>query len=227
MLPSPEGIPWIVYPSSVVEPVRRLISRIERKEAIPKRLAFVSALRKEGVSFTSRLFGLVLAHDVETSVCIVDLNWRWPSDFYRSVPASGGLGAVLCGAIPLEQAVIPTGISNLVILPAGDIPDRAHSQLAHSGALKDLMQELDARFDHLILDIPAVLACNDAIPLASSGTAGCLVIHHGAATIAEVKSALSDLDHIPILGVVMNKYKISVPGILTKLVSPDTVGLAT
>jgi Mrp family chromosome partitioning ATPase len=206
---------------SVVDPVRRLISRVGRKDELPARVSFVAALRQEGVSFVSQAFATVLAYDLETSVCIVDLNWWWPSALAMKIPASGGLGAVLTGETSLEQAVIQSGRPNLAILPAGELSINQRAHYARSAQLKDTILELAVRYDHLVLDIPAVLAANDAISLASLGAACCLVIRQGVTSIAEVKSTLNDLDHLPNLGVVLNRYHFATPDLILKFINPD------
>lgn len=222
ILPSPEGAPWAAFPPIVVDPIRRFISRLESKEAIPTRLSFVAALRREGVSYISWAFATTLAHDFETSVCIVDLNWWWPSEFIAKIRGSRGLGPVFTEKTPLERAIVQAGKPNLAILPAGELPLAERAHFARSEVLKEILMELNARYDHLILDIPAVLAANDAIPLASLGTACCLVIYQGVTSIDEVKSALSDLEHIPNLGVVMNRYRLATPRFVQKFVCPSS-----
>jgi Mrp family chromosome partitioning ATPase len=218
VLPAVDGNPLVIYPMSVIHPIRRLISRLARKGDIPQRIAFASALRQEGVSYIAWAFATTLAFDLETSVCIVDLNWWWPSDIFTKTPGTGGLGAVLAGDATLERVVVQTGKPNLAFLPAGKIPDSERAYFARSAILKDTILELNTRYDHLVLDVPAVLASNDAIPLASLGTACCMVIHQGVTSIKEVKSALSDLDHMPNLGVVMNKYHLDIPNFFLKYV---------
>src|SRR5512141_838089 len=106
ILPSPEGEAWAAFPFTVVDQMRRLVSRLGRKEILPSRLSFVAALRQEGVTYVSWAFATTLAYDLETPVCIVDLNWWWPSDVSRKITVCGGLGAVLTGATKLSQAVV-------------------------------------------------------------------------------------------------------------------------
>ena len=221
VLSSPDGAPWASFPSSVIDPMRRLISRIDRNGEIPARLAFVAALRQEGVSYVSQAFATTMAYDFETSVCLVDLNWWWPSELSIKVSASSrGIGAILSGKTTLKEAIVRTGNPNLTILPAGELNINERALFSRSVALNDTIADLTSRYDHLVLDIPAVLASNDAIPLASLSEACCLVIHQGITPIADVKSALRDLDHIPQLGVVMNKFHLAVPRIMQRFVYP-------
>jgi Mrp family chromosome partitioning ATPase len=221
VLTSVDGAPWIAFPQPVIYPIRRLISRLKRKGDIPQRLVFAAALRREGVSYITWAFATTLAFDIETSVCIVDLNWCWPSEIGRKFAISGGIGAVLSGGSGIDHVLVQTGKPNLAYLPAGNLPPAERAYFARSAALRDTLMELNTRYDHLILDVPAVLSCNDAIPLASLGTACCLVIHQGVTSIKEVKSALSDLDHIPNLGVVMNQYRFSTPEFILNFINPQ------
>ncbi len=218
-MPSPLGEPWAVFPLTVVDQMRRFISRLGRKESITPRLSFVAALRQEGVTYVSWAFATTLAYDVETTVCIVDLNWWWPSELSRKVPACGGLGAVLTGQATLDQAVVNSGKHNLAILPAGELSPNERALFSRSTALKQIIQELAGHYDHLVLDIPSVLASPDAIPLASFGDACCLVIHQGVTSVTEVKNAMNDLDHLQQLGVVMNKFHPNTPPLIQRIVS--------
>ncbi len=220
VLPSPNGDAWIAFPFTVVDQMRRLISRLGRKESIPARLSFVAALRQEGVTYVSWAFATTLAYDLETSVCIVDLNWWWPTELSRKISTCGGLGAVLTKETTLSQAVVNSGKPNLAILPAGELSLAERALFSRSAILKETIQELAARYNHLVLDIPSVLASPDAIPLASLGDACCLVIHQGVTSATDVKTALTDLDHLPQLGVVMNKFHLNAPPLIQRFINP-------
>jgi len=220
VVPSPQGDVWAAFPLTVTNQMQRLISRLGRKGDIPPSLSFVAALRQEGVTYVSWAFATTLAYDVETSVCLVDLNWWWPSDLSRKMPACGGLGAVLRGETQLDQAIVKSGKTNLSVLPAGELPLHERSLFSHGTILKETVLELATRYSHLIFDIPSVLTCPDAIPLASLGEACCLVIHQGVTSITDVQAALSDLDHLPQLGAVMNKFHLNTPPLIQRFVSP-------
>jgi Mrp family chromosome partitioning ATPase len=220
VLSSPDGEAWASFPLTVVDQMRRFISRLSRKGAIPLRLAFVAALRQEGVTYVSQAFATTLAHDVETSVCIVDLNWWWPSEMSRKIATCGGLGAVLTGETTLEQAVVKSGKANLAILPAGELAPQERALYSRSTILKDTILELAGRYNHLVFDIPSVLASHDAVPLASLSDACCLIIHQGVTSVTDVKTALMDLDHLPQLGAVMNKFHLNTPALIQRFVDP-------
>ena len=126
---------------------------------------------------------------------------------------------MLSGDATLGDVLVHTGWPNLYFLPAGKVAKQDRPALARSQALRTLLSELTHNYDHLILDIPAVLATADAVPLASLGTACCLVVRQGVTWVEDVKLALDEIGHLPILGVVMNKVKLTTPSLFIKLIT--------
>jgi Mrp family chromosome partitioning ATPase len=184
----------------------------------------VSALRQEGVSYIARGLAMTMAHDLAVDVCLVELNW-WGSDhsFLNDNPKienvnRDGLTAVLAGEAELDDVLVETSYPNLWIAPSGEMPKQNRPVMARSRILKELIDELSSRFEHLILDIPAVLYTSDAVPLASLSTACCVVIRQGITPVNDVKQALDEIDHLPMLGVVLNNAKISTPSFIAKLI---------
>jgi Mrp family chromosome partitioning ATPase len=132
-----------------------------------------------------------------------------------------GLAAVLTGAMPLHEALVPTALPNLALLPAGIIPSSQRPALARGDALKKCIEQLSRRFDHILLDVPAILSSSDAIALASLGTACCLVIRQGITPINSVRRALDDVKHLAMLGVVLNQTRTFLPGWVRAIVPQE------
>jgi Mrp family chromosome partitioning ATPase len=160
----------------------------------------------------------VMAHDLKAEICLVDVNWWSPSDYPDGL-ANGGLAAVMAGEMDLQDAVVATGWSNLWLLPAGRVDLTQRPVLSRSPALKEIIDELNTRFSHLILDIPALLSTSDAVPLAALGTTCCLVIRQGITPIEDVRKALDEIEHLPVSGVVMSQVKYTTPRFLVKLLA--------
>lgn len=224
VLTDTEENPLVTLPSDVVVDLRQMVTRIGREENLPKRLAVISALRGEGVSFIARGLAITMAHDLAADICLVELNW-WASDhsFLKDNPNiedanNGGLAAVLADEAELNDVLLQTGYENLWILPSGEMAKQDRPVMARSHKLKDVINELSSRFDHLILDIPAVRFTSDAVPLASLGTACCVVIRQGATPVNDVRQALDEIDHLPMVGVVLNNAKVATPSFITKLI---------
>lgn len=132
-----------------------------------------------------------------------------------------GLAGALNGTVTLDEALVATALPNLSLLPAGSLPPHQHALMARSDALKACIEQLGRRFDHLILDVPAILSTSDAIALASLGTAGCMVVRHGVTPSAMVRQALDEVKHLPILGVVMNRARLHTPRWIRDLIPQE------
>lgn len=209
----------IAVPDTVAESLRQMLSQLGRNGMLPERLSVVAALREEGVTYISRALAALAAHDYGARVCLVDLNWWWPSDHLWQGEAPGGLAAVLNGKLALNDALVNSGWPQLSILPAGRLERQERPVAARSQALKAVLDELSSQFDHLILDVPALLATSDAVPLASNGALNCLVVRQGAAGVEDVRLALDKIQHLPLAGVILNRVKIAAPNALVRLIA--------
>ena len=74
---------------------------------------------------------------------------------------SPGLAEALAGAASLEQAVLPTRLAELHLLPAGNFPggdpDGMPAGLAHGSRLNDLVAQLAPSWDAILVDCPSGL----------------------------------------------------------------------
>jgi Mrp family chromosome partitioning ATPase len=216
---SPSGGVLAAYRFDVVEALRYLLARATRREPLPRRLSLLAPLRQEGVTHLSRALAATLACDLRATVCAVELNWWWPS----SLPgvAQPGLAGVLSGQVSLEAALVCTTDPCLAWLPAGNLDPGRRSPVARSQALEAILANLGRQFDYLILDIPAMRATSDALPLASLGQAGCLVVSQGGASISTAQRALDEIAPLPMLGVLMNRMNLKTPSFLLQFI-PET-----
>lgn len=218
ILPMGDGTPVYQFPDTTIDNMRALINRIKRNGEFPQRLAIVSALRQEGVTYISRALATTLAHDTTQKVCIVDVNWWWPSPTDMVAVDNPGLAGIISGEATLEEVIAPSGWSNLVMVPAGSIERQLRPVMARSRALKELLDELASQYDHLILDIPAIQSTSDAIPLASLADACCVVVQQGVTTMEDIGLALDEIAHIKMLGVILNRVKLNTPEKILKYI---------
>ena len=218
-LESEDGMIVMTFHSELVKSLRRSISRLISKKALPARLAMLASLRQEGTTFLSRALATTLANDLDASVCAVELNWWWPEQTWAAISGNAGLAAVLTERIKLKDAIIRTNRPNLTILPAGNLAVSDRPVFARSSLLKEILYQLNEQYKYLILDIPTILATNDTIPLASLGDACCLVIQQGITPIEKVRTALDEVDQLKLLGVILNKARTTTPSFLQNLLS--------
>ncbi len=68
--------------------------------------------------------------------------------------------------ITLDDVLVTTAEPNLVIMPAGIVPSPSDPYSPRVTGLAEVIDELAEHYDHLVLDLPAVLATSDALALA-------------------------------------------------------------
>jgi Mrp family chromosome partitioning ATPase len=216
-----DGMLIQLAPAKVSGSLRYFLARLQREAAdgrLPSRLAFTSALSGEGVSVMARSTAAILAHDSGRRVCLVDLNW-WSFDrrTYRPSEEVHGLYEVLWMDKPIDAVMVATQSPGLMYLPAGKAPRSVRPMLARHPDLPDLLDRLATRFDHLVLDVPALLATSDALALSSLSDAVALVVQQGVATTSQLESAIADLGDDRPVGVVLNKTESSIPRPIRRL----------
>lgn len=216
-----DGESWIEFPGEVVEAVRIAVNRILRTNAFPKKLVLTSAIRQEGVTYLSRAIGAVMANDFGRRCCVIELNWWWPADYPKSIAGKPGVAEVLENKISLEDALVLTGTGNLCLLPAGQMAAKFRPTFANSNELSNLIDTVSKEFDHVILDLPAMSATSEAILLAGYGDGLCLVINQGVTPVQRVKTSLDDLDHLYVVGVIMNKVNVATPTFLLDYIAQE------
>ena len=197
--------------------LRYLLERIQLNHAagLPRKLAITSSLSGEGVTFISRALGAVIAHDLERSVCVVELNW-W-SEHTDDRPR-GGMAGVIEDGLPIEDAIEATVLPTLHTVRSGTVPSSRRSLLANSTELATVIDQLGTTYDHLILDLPAVLMTSNALTLARLSDAVAVVVHQGVTTDSQVATALDELRGVVSLGIVLNKVSSHIPRRIRQLV---------
>ncbi|MFT5193113.1 MAG: Mrp family chromosome partitioning ATPase [Cellvibrionaceae bacterium] len=212
-LRSRDGLFNEIFPYETILSMRQLYSRIEsQSQDVPKRLGMTSSIRKEGVSYLTRAFATTIAHDAGVSVCIVETNWWAPS-----VDTQEGLGAIISGELSLSDAIVETNHANLAIIPAGNLSPNARAIGARSETLRTIFMELDDQFDHILIDIPAIHATSESIPLANLADSLCMIVRQGVTSSPRIRKSLDLLGHLDVIGVVMNQVETYTPGFLLNL----------
>lgn len=172
----------------------------------------VSPEQGDGKSTVARGLAMTMA-EMGDEVVLVEADLRKGSEFRRITgePAAG-LSDVLTGT-PLDRVLVrvavqsPNGVEAraLAVLPSGTVPPNP-SELLESERMLEVLADLRASFDVVILDSPALGAVSDALALVPAASEIVIVgglgkTNRDAAT--DMKRQFSLLDKQPI-GVIVN-----------------------
>ncbi len=198
--------------SSVAEAYRSLrttvlFSGLDREIQV---LAITSSAPQEGKSTTSSNIGIVMAQSGKKTL-LVDADLRRPvlhSVF--GLPREPGLTNLLFERATFEEAIRPTDVENLYILPCGIIPPNP-AELLGSHRMGQLIERLREEFDMVLLDTPPVVAVTDALLLSHSADATILIAR---ADVTRIDALLRAVDSIErsganMLGVVLNNFNVA------------------
>lgn len=109
----------------------------------------------------------------------------------------------------IEAALVPTGVANMRLLPAGKLPPNP-SELLGSRRISFLLQLLKRRFDRLIIDTPPLLPASDALLLAPQADGVVLVVKTGAVNRKMVRKVVDQLWMVKarLIGVALNQVDV-------------------
>ena len=174
---------------------------------LPRALLITSGRESEGKSTTAYAIARDFAR-IGKRVVLIDSDLRRPS-LHRTLGLSNarGLSSVLARAKTLEEAVQPTDIENLGFLAAGPLPPNP-AQLLSSGALPELIAELQGNHDLIVIDGPPVLGLADAVLLASNVEATIFVVEANGSHNGHAKASIRRLhmSGVNVIGAVLTKF---------------------
>ena len=175
-----------------------------------KTITVSSPRPREGKTTTTIYMGTIMAQSGQ-KVLLVDTDLRRPR-LHKSLGVSKqrGLTNLILGDASYDDVIKSTDIPNLYVLPCGPQPPNP-AELLLSNRFKQVLAELEARFDLILLDSPPVLAVTDAVVLARLSSGVMLVAQAGKTLLDDVGHSARQFRDVeaPILGVILNDMDIS------------------
>jgi non-specific protein-tyrosine kinase len=163
----------------------------------------------EGKTATVVNLGVTLA-SAGRRVILLDLDLRRPRlGSFFGMPGNVGATSVLVGDAPLAQVLrevsIGDGVPHLQVLASGPVPANPAEALG-SGRLTELLGQLQATADVVIIDAPPLLPVTDALVLAGRVDGVLLVVAAEKTRRRTLGSAVELLRNAeaPVLGAVLN-----------------------
>jgi capsular exopolysaccharide synthesis family protein len=169
-----------------------------------------SAMQGEGkTSLSSQLATSMATAGLRT--LILDCDLRNPS-IHRlfDVALTPGCSEILCQEVDVSDAVQPTSVPNLWMIPAGQCSNRVISALAQGHPLETLFNRLRGQFDFIVVDCCPVLPVADALLVGQHVDGVVFSILQDISQLPKVIDASERLTqlNIPLLGAVVNGIKV-------------------
>ena len=193
--------------SSVAEAYRVLRTSVllSSTEKPPKTILVTSGQPGEGKTTTAVNTAISLSQ-LGASVLIIDCDLRKPSVHkVLGVDHVVGLSTYLSRRGKLEEVIQELPIPNLSVLTAGRIPPNP-AEMISSARMREMLQILSERYDHIVIDSPPLLKVTDPVILSTMVDGVILVVHGGKSTREVVRRTRQELSvaGARIFGVVLN-----------------------
>ena len=139
-------------------------------------------------------------------VLLIDADLRMPTQHrIFHVENYEGLSGVLQGRATLQQAVQPTDVDGLTLLPAG-LQVHNPAEMLNSPMFAELLDLVFEQYDQVIIDSPPVVGLADARIIAASCDVTILVLRSGVSTRRTTELARQGLGSVgaQVLGAIVN-----------------------
>lgn len=196
-----------------VASTRLLLMTAEKQNAVT---LVASSIMGEGKTTTAVNLAYVLAHDLKKSTLLIDCDFKRPMVHeYMGIPVEPGLSEANEGRDILENCIHPYDGIPLSILPCGDSKVRP-SSISGIQYVKQVLPELRARYDHVILDGPPILTLADVNILSSLADQAILVVRAGLTNLEMVRKAVKQLSvDSDAIGVILTQVEMEFAPYLT------------
>ena len=173
---------------------------------VDRRNSFVvtSSLPGEGKTTTSTNLAITLSQ-LGSRVLLVDADLRRPKvSEYLGIEGAVGLTDILVGRAEFDDVVQEWGVSNLHVLPAGQVPPNP-SELLGSHTMVDLLARFESDYDIVIFDSAPLLPVTDAAILARVTGGAIIVAAAGKTHKNQFQAGLKNLVNVdaPVMGVIL------------------------
>lgn len=172
---------------------------------VPKTILVTSPAPGDGKTTLASNLAIAMAQ-AGNRILLLDADFRKPTQHkIFEIDKRVGLSNVLAGASAMDEAIHRTAVPGLDVLPCGPIPANP-SEILNSQTFADLLEELVAKYDHVILDSPPVMPVTDARILAAFCDATVLALRANRSTVKGATYTRDILQGVgsQLLGVVVN-----------------------
>lgn len=197
--------------SSVAEVFRdlrsQLIAGVLSGKDARRALAVVSPDTGDGKTFFAANLAVVLSQ-LGARTLLIDADMRTPRQHELfGAESKVGLSTALLGRAEVNVVQPVADLSTLFLLPVGTVPPNP-LELVQNPAFSRLMQDVLLKFDHVVVDTPAMTHGADHRVIAGVCGAALAVGRQGQSRMKAMKALMASLGKLPVkvAGVVMNEH---------------------
>lgn len=170
-----------------------------------KTVIISSSLPSEGKSTVAVNVAISLAQ-MDVRVLLIDCDIRKPKVHrFLSLPSVPGLSNLLSSMNDLSEVTHETKYANLDVICSGTtVPNPA--ELLASEQMQTLLQNLQQKYDYIIIDTPPLNVVSDAVPLIKNSDGVVLVVRENRSTTTELRQTVESLQMVDakIIGLILN-----------------------
>lgn len=174
----------------------------------PRSIVVTSSVPGEGKSTTAANLALSIA-ETGQKVCIIEGDLRRPRLLeYLGFEGAVGLTDVLIGHLGVDDVLQQVGSSGLFVMGAGPIPPNP-SELLGSAPMQALVDDLEQRFDYVLIDAPPLLPVTDAAVLSTIVDGAVVIVGAGIVVKDQLRHAIESLQAVngQVLGLILNRVQ--------------------
>ena len=163
-----------------------------------------SAISGEGKSTIAANLAVSMAMSGK-KILLIDADMRRAclSEIFYYDPNSPGLADILTGNTDAKQAILTSVWENLDVLPAGSVPTNP-CELLESPAMQTLLQQLEEKYDLVLMDVPPINIVSDPLALSTRAAGAIFVVRQNFSDHKEIRRALvaAEMTGLEVLGFV-------------------------
>lgn len=177
-------------------------------ESERKTIMITGATPAVGKSFVTINLGMLVAASGQRVVVVDGDLRRGKLHEYLGEDRAPGISDVLAGTATLDAALRPSGEGDLTIMPSGTLPPNP-SELLMSSRFGQLMDDLERRYDVVLVDTPPLMAVTDAAIVSPHAGANFLVVKAGVSSMPEVEESVKRLqqNRMRVHGILFNDFR--------------------
>lgn len=205
-----KSIPILAVKNSddiAIESLRSIRTAIHFALANPKNniIMIVGPSPEVGKSFISTNLATIFAQG-DKRVLLIDADMRRGyMHKYFDVDVKPGLSELLSGQADLQKVLHKTPVANLDVITRGKSPTNP-SEILSSNQFKELLEQLQSQYDHIIIDTPPVLAVTDGIIISQYTGVNLIVARYAKSQMKELELTLNRFEQagVKVNGFILN-----------------------